>query len=268
MAWVFQGNPNKFPIEDYLSRYPELIYWRTPRYAAEIKAGDRAYIWRAGKHAGFIATGTVVEAPTASGVEHPEALGEDLWWSEKPDPDEPNTGICLEEIRLTAGEGLVPRAAVKENELLLSTTLIRMPNGTVFRLTNAENLEMGRLWGLGPALSAVNSIAATEGQKRLYSHYKRERSDWLKTKKLEADRKKNGKLSCELCGTEESSVYPPKLGSQIFEVRHLFPLSAASTPTRTTLEDLAVLCASCHRVVHADTNVEYNFKTLQEHFAK
>ena len=75
MGWVFQDNPNRFDIDDYLSRYPELIYWRTPRYTADIAVGDRAFIWRAGNNSGAIAIGTVVEVATpASHVNHPNAL--------------------------------------------------------------------------------------------------------------------------------------------------------------------------------------------------
>jgi len=74
-AWVFQGNPDRFDIDDYVARYPELIYWRTPRHAKEITVGDRAFLWRSGPKAGAIAIGTVVEAPTRlSAVRHPEAL--------------------------------------------------------------------------------------------------------------------------------------------------------------------------------------------------
>jgi hypothetical protein len=47
VAWVFQGNPKIFDIDDYVARYPELIYWRTPRHQSQITVGDRAIIWRA-----------------------------------------------------------------------------------------------------------------------------------------------------------------------------------------------------------------------------
>lgn len=63
-AWVFQGNPEKFDLDDYLARYPELIYWRTPRYAKNIAVGDVAFIWRSGVNAGAVAWGEVVEEPT------------------------------------------------------------------------------------------------------------------------------------------------------------------------------------------------------------
>jgi hypothetical protein len=47
VAWVFQGNPKIFDIDDYVARYPELIYWRTPRHQSQITVGDRAIILRA-----------------------------------------------------------------------------------------------------------------------------------------------------------------------------------------------------------------------------
>jgi hypothetical protein len=96
---VFQGNPTRFDIDDYVARYPELIYWDTPRHAKEISVGDRAFLWRSGLNAGAIAIETVVEPPTAgSTVLHPEALGNDLWRSDETDPEEAKTGIHLDEV--------------------------------------------------------------------------------------------------------------------------------------------------------------------------
>jgi len=111
MAWIFQGNPKVFDIDDYLARYPELIYWRVSRYRQEISVGDRAFIWRAGADAGAIASGTIVEPPTvALKVKYPEALGDDLWFAERPYAEEPKVGISLDSIRLSAAEGMLPRA--------------------------------------------------------------------------------------------------------------------------------------------------------------
>ena len=266
MGWVFQGNPNRFDIDDYLSRYPELIYWRTPRYAADIAVGDRAFIWRAGNNSGAIAIGTVVEVATpASHVNHPNALGDDLWVSEIPDPDESKTGIHIEELRLTAADDMVPRVSVQADALLASTTLMRMPNGTVFKLSADETRAMERLWGVGASLAAASS--STEGDRRLRSHYVRERSTRLRADKLNAFRATHGQLHCEICRQNETERYPKPCGDKLFEVHHLAPLSGASTPIRTTLDDLAVLCANCHRLVHATTAVDGNYKLLSAHFA-
>lgn len=263
MAWVFQGNPKIFDIDDYVTRYPELIYWRTPRHQSQIAVGDRAIVWRSGPDAGAIAIGVVVEAPTpGTAVKHPEALGTDLWRTEEPDPDEPRTGIHLQEIRLTSSEGFLPRAVVKADTALTATSLISMPNGTVFPLDVAQTNAIERLWGLTSSQSLPALSSASEGQRKLMSHYRRERSNSLRLKKLAEVRALHGKCVCALCGIDDTSKYPRQFGERIFEVHHLSPLATAATPVRTTLDDLAVLCASCHRAVHATPAVEDNYAVL------
>ena len=270
MAWVFQGNPAKFDVDDYVARYPELIYWRTPRHASQIAVGDRAFLWRAGPNAGCIALGVVVESPTpGSHVKHPEALGTDLWRAEKPDPGEPRTGIRLQEIRLTPDEGYVPRSVAKDDALLAQATIITMPNGTVFPLNPVQTAALERLWGLPETFASVSSTdGSAEGERKLRAHYRRERSSVLREKKLAEVHALHGKYICELCEVEEDSKYPRAFGKCIFEVHHMAPLSKAATPVRTTLADLSVLCASCHRAVHATSSVEDNFTTLTAHLRR
>jgi hypothetical protein len=266
VAWVFQGNPEKFDVDDYVTRYPELVYWRTPRYATRIAVGDRAVMWRSGPDAGAIALGVVVEAPTpGTKVKHPEALGTDLWRAEPPDPAENKTGIQLQEIRLTLDEGFLPRQTAKSDQELANATIVTMPNGTVFPLNTAQAAALERLWGLSAASALPAADTASEGERRLRAHYRRERSNALRDKKLADTRKLHGKYICALCGTGENSKYPSIFGQRIFEVHHLSPLSKAATPVRTTLDDLAVLCANCHRAVHATTEVEKNYKSLAAH---
>lgn len=263
-TWIFQGNPKIFDIDDYVSRYPELIYWRTPRYAKKIAIGDRVFLWRSGQNSGAIAIGSVVEAPTlGSQVKHPEALGIDLWRAEAPDPHELKTGVHLQDIRLTKADNYVPRNAVKSDAHLNRSTIITAPNGTIFLLNDAEATALERLWALPDHISGASSVdSASEGASRLRSHFQRERSSLLREKKLTEVRAVHGKCICEICGIDEAASYPDPFGKRIFEVHHRKPLFTAATPIRTTLADLAVLCANCHRAVHATTAVEENFNLL------
>lgn len=266
MAWVFQGNPKHFDIDDYVTRYPELIYWRTPRYQSQIAVGDRAIMWRSGSDAGAIAIGVVVEAPApGTAIKYPEALGTDLWRRDEPDLDEPRTGIQLHEIRLTSQERFLPRSVVKADPALADAALITMPNGTVFALNQAQTSAIERLWGLASLQLSHAPSGASEGERRLMSHYRRERSSSLRLKKLAEVRALHGQCVCALCGIDDNSKYPKHFGERIFEVHHLSPLSTAATPVRTTLADLAVLCANCHRAVHATAAVEENYAALAEH---
>lgn len=266
-AWVFQGNPEKFDIDDYVARYPELVYWRTPRHVNEIALGDRAFLWRSGPAAGAIAIGTVVEGPTrASDVRHPDALGDDLWRADKPDSAEAKTGVHLDEVRLSDEDGYVRRSVAKADPDLGKATIITMPNGTVFPLDLSQAVALERLWGLAARTRGTgDDPAAAEGERTLGAHHRRERSSSLRDRKLAEVRAKHGVCVCALCGVDETSRYPATLSPRIFEVHHLAPLSRAATPVRTTLADLAVLCANCHRAVHATPAVEENYSTLAIH---
>lgn len=268
-AWVFQGNPEKFDLDDYLARYPELIYWRTPRYATQIAVGDEAFIWRSGLNSGAVALGVVIEAPTPGDeVTHPEALGADLWRAEPPDPKELKTGIQLHDIRLAPEEAFVPRSLAKQNTEFADATIITMPNGSVFPLSVSQATALKAMFGASSPEQLPVQAGTSEGQKVLRSHYRRERSSLLRNKKIAQAREEHGSCMCSLCGITEGSTYPKLLSSRVFEVHHKVPLSKASTPVRTTLDDLIVLCANCHRAVHTCAAVEQNYDVLATHFLR
>ena len=270
MAWIFQGNPKVFDIDDYLARYSELIYWRVPRYKADIAVGDRAFIWRAGTESGIVAAGIVVETPVkASEVLHPEALGDDLWFAEKPEGDEPKVGVALDSVRLSIAEGMVSRSAVKDDPLLQQSTIIRMANATVFHLNETERKQIEELWAASYESEPEESVpSAAEGKVQLRAHRRRERSRFLVRKKLEDFRRLHGSLHCEACSFAEVGQYPHALAASVFEVHHILPLASAATPRRTTLDDLKVLCANCHRAVHATPDVEANMKAISRLLGK
>lgn len=269
MAWIFQGNPKKFAIDDYVASYPELIYWYTPRHASEIQVGDRVFLWRSGADSGAIAIGSVVEKPVlVSKVKHPEALGTDLWSVDRLDPNEIKTGIRLDDIRLTIEEGMLSRDAVKAQPHLAGSLIIRVPNGTVFRLKAEEVAALETMWGLGVFSNPSLMLGTSEGERRLRSHYVRERSGKLRENKLEKFLKVHGKYFCEICGEAAGTRYPPTLDAKLYEVHHRKPLALADKPVRTTLDDLALLCANCHRSVHTNAEVDRNYSTLVKHFGK
>ena len=58
-AWLFQSNPEYYELDRALRELPA-VEWTVRGHVASVHVGDRAYIWRAGTHAGVVAVGTVL----------------------------------------------------------------------------------------------------------------------------------------------------------------------------------------------------------------
>ena len=107
-------------------------------------------------------------------------------------------------------------------------------------------------------------LAAIEGEPRMFFHLRRERDPGLAKAKREAAKGADGLIRCEACGACAQERYPGIQGD-ICEIHHRRPLSDAVTAVATTLSDLAVLCANCHRAIHR-TNPLMSVEAFREHF--
>jgi hypothetical protein len=54
---------------------------------------------------------------------------------------------------------------------------------------------------------------------------------------------------CEACGMNFTEVYGD-IGAGYIEAHHKTPISMLQEGTKTTIDDLAGLCANCHRIIH------------------
>lgn len=268
MAWILQGNPNRFDIDDYLARY-HFVYWSAPTNQKEFAVGDRVFIWRAGESSGAIAIGRLRELPTRiSAVKFPAALGEDLWRAEAIAPSDIKVGVEIEEVRLSREEGMLERNILKTHPVIQKSRIITYPQGTVFRLRAEEREALENIWGASTAIESSDATyAALEGAPQLKAHFRRERSRKLIEQKKEQSKKQHGKLYCEICNLSFEDVYPPPLGSNFIEAHHKVPLSKVESMVRTTLDDLMMVCSNCHRMIHRTSNCEGNLRLLLEHFA-
>jgi len=268
MAWILQGNPNRFDIDDYLSRY-SYIYWSVSTNQKDFVIGDIVFIWRAGEESGAIAIGLVKELPISRGdVKKPEALGDDLWVSRQDEPSEIKVGIEIEEVKLTPEEGMLERKFLKIHPVISKNRIITKPVGTVFRLNSEEEHVLSNLWKDKYPVDSNMSFSATEGTRQLKSHYRRERSRKLISLKKEQYKKLNGLLRCEICGLSFIEIYPESLGEDFIEVHHKTPLSQIENVVRTMLDDLLLVCANCHRTIHRTKDCEKNLELLLNHFSK
>jgi 5-methylcytosine-specific restriction protein A len=116
--------------------------------------------------------------------------------------------------------------------------------------------EIEQLWamqiGRNSTSVPIDERPAIEGEerRRLVRHYMRE--TWKREEKIfEAQKKHNGRLICEIagCGFDFFEVYG-KLGKGYAQIHHRKPLNSRTSPSKTLLKDLLVVCANCHAMIH------------------
>jgi HNH endonuclease len=93
-------------------------------------------------------------------------------------------------------------------------------------------------------------LRVREGQVSSLQATRRQRVQRLvDEKKEQAKRRSGGALRCEACLFDFFEAYG-SVGEGFCEVHHLTPLSQHESTTETSLDDLAILCSNCHRMIH------------------
>jgi hypothetical protein len=106
------------------------------------------------------------------------------------------------------------------------------------------------LWLFGNANgSTLTEEVIIEGRRLLKLHKVRERKPQIVSRKKKAVLKATGLLLCEACEFDFAAAYG-KLGKGFAECHHRLPLSDYDEEAPTRLEDLAIVCANCHRMLH------------------
>jgi predicted HNH restriction endonuclease len=91
---------------------------------------------------------------------------------------------------------------------------------------------------------------AEEGRVLTRAHLTRERSRKLVEAKKASVLRSTGALACEACSFDFKAKYGER-GVGFIEVHHAVPLHLLEPGARTKLDDLHLLCANCHRMVHS-----------------
>lgn len=89
-----------------------------------------------------------------------------------------------------------------------------------------------------------DAVTAIEGTALIVRHRRRERNPALRTAKI----KSAATLDCEVCEFNFGRAYGER-GTGYVEVHHTLPLHISGT-VETKLDDLALLCSNCHRMIH------------------
>ncbi|MEU8886837.1 HNH endonuclease [Streptomyces sp. NPDC048442] len=99
-----------------------------------------------------------------------------------------------------------------------------------------------------PEETDEDGISAVEGKLLTRWAISRERDPKLRRSKIAQARKRNQPLQCEVCTFDFGQTYGD-VGKDYIEVHHRLPLHVSGL-RKTKLDDLAFLCANCHRMCH------------------
>jgi hypothetical protein len=90
---------------------------------------------------------------------------------------------------------------------------------------------------------------AQEGDLLTRTHLARERNPKLVKAKRDWFIKKHGKLFCEVCKFDFVAHYGER-GKGFMECHHTQPVSTLRIRHKTHINDLALVCSNCHRMIH------------------
>jgi hypothetical protein len=153
-------------------------------------------------------------------------------------------------------------AAVSEHQLLISagvnTSAIRLAadrvierQSALFGSTNAGSIRALTAIDKLPETEFDADLSGVEGRLLYREHYYRERNRTLVVRAKNYYRSKNsGKLLCDSCGFEPTEKYG-EVGSQCIEAHHRTPIAELQPGSVSTVADLAMVCANCHKIIHS-----------------
>ena len=93
-----------------------------------------------------------------------------------------------------------------------------------------------------------DELEAVEGRVLFRAHRVRERDPALVKKKKAAVLRRGDRLTCEACDLDFAESYGP-MGEGFIECHYAMPLSLGVV-RKTKIEDLALVCSNCHRMLH------------------
>lgn len=93
------------------------------------------------------------------------------------------------------------------------------------------------------------SVFLSEGKRKVVSHYIRERNPAVAYLAKRRRLSEVGELKCDVCNFSFKEVYG-KVGENYIEAHHTKPISEMRIEDETNLDDIALVCSNCHRMIH------------------
>ena len=165
--WIFQGNPDVFPVDEYIAEQDDIVWSvRQKHLADKMTPGDQVFLWKsAGKAkgvAGIIAMATITSEPE---MMKDDEISQDLW--------EDGKNIELR-IKLSIGsrclgaKQIVKREWLKEDPIVSDMLILKQASGTNFLIEPSEARRLaqlvsntGRAWNHQESIAGLWAYAHT-----------------------------------------------------------------------------------------------------------
>ena len=248
--WAAICQPDRYRFDEEYAAHSEST-WTLPK--GDVRAGDGILVWMAGgkkrRRRGIAAVGTVLTDPEVM----PQPTHLQKYWN-----DDSGTVISRQAwVRYERLRNLPLQLGGDCDELLLSLKVSRSQGSGAFEVTREQWNQVSEILGgfevpttlpldLDIEASAYSDV---EGRRRLVLHYRLDRSSELVRRKKVQVLQQTGKLACECCGFDFGETFGDA-GTGFCECHHIQPLHTLRQETISTLEDLAIVCANCHRMLH------------------
>lgn len=112
------------------------------------------------------------------------------------------------------------------------------------------------IWGNRTYTPNENAVELTEddasfpeGKQFLRKHIIRERNPKVIREAKKRYKQKNKKISCQICNFNFEEAYGT-IGEDYIEGHHIKPISDIDGENLTCIEDIALLCSNCHKMIH------------------
>lgn len=127
-AWLFQSNPVLYDLRGALRTLKEQV-WSLSRYAKEVRAGDRVYLWEAGRDGGIAGVAEIAEPARLQAEpleQHPFARAPEAFAG-----DRIRTRLRV----INVIDPVIPRQVIVSSPELTGLGVLRCSRGTNFRLS-------------------------------------------------------------------------------------------------------------------------------------
>ncbi len=173
------------------------------------------------------------------------AIAEDLQNLSMIKSKHPDLGAAID------AHGTELKKAVNSSEIRLAADAVNNLQAEVFGLTNAGSATKLEEAAAKPPVELEEEIFGVEGKllTRIHVYKERDKAFASRAKKYYKD-KTGGQLWCQACGMDPLAKYGAD-GERCLEAHHQVPIEELQPDSITRVDEMAIVCASCHRIIHS-----------------